>query len=250
MLEIKSNSEIMMMKQSGEMLASVMAVLANNIDVGITTNELDAIAYSEIKKLKSIPSFLNYGGFPKSICASVNDEVIHGIPSKRKLNDGDIIGIDIGLVFKDYHSDMARTFGVGNVSLDDRKLMDVAKECFFKGLEFVKIGNRMGDLAFAIQDTVEKNGFSVVREFTGHGIGRKLHEDPEVPNYGTKGRGLRLCEGMVIAIEPMINAGKKSIRILADDWTVVTADGSKSAHYENTVAITKDGPLILTGFEV
>ena len=251
MIQIKSKAEIAIMHESGKRLSKVMEELHKAVRPGISTLELDAIAYETIKKLDGIPSFKGYGGFPGSVCASVNDEVVHGIPSKDViLQEGDIVGLDIGLIYKGFHSDMARTFAVGQISKEDQRLIDVTRQSFWDGLEYAKIGNRLGDISHAIQQTAEAAGYSVVRELCGHGIGRNLHEDPEVPNFGKSGRGPRLVDGLVIAIEPMINQGRKEVYVLDDDWTVVTADGKKSAHYENTVAITENGPMPLTNFEV
>lgn len=251
MIETKSKAEIAIMHESGRRLSSVMKVLSEAVCPGISTLELDRIAESEIRKLGGVPSFKGLYGFPATICASINDVIVHGIPNKKmKLKEGDIIGIDIGLCYNGYHSDMARTFAVGNISEEDQRLIDVTRESFWNGLKYATLGNRIGDIGHEIQRTAESAGFSVVREMIGHGIGREVHMEPEVPNYGKKGHGPRLIDGMVIAIEPMINAGVKEGITLEDGWTYVTADGAKSAHYENTVAITADGPIPLTEFEV
>lgn len=251
MIEIKSKDEIAIMHESGRRLSSVMKLLFEAIHPGISTHELDRIAEDEIVKLGGVPSFKGLYGFPASICASINEVIVHGIPDKKtKLNEGDIIGIDIGMCYNGFHSDMARTFAVGSISKEDQELIDITRQSFWNSLEFVKIGNRIGDIGHEVQRTVEAKGFSVVREMVGHGIGKKLHEEPEVPNYGKSGHGPRMVDGMVIAIEPMINAGQKEGKTLEDGWTFVTADGAKSAHYENTVAITQDGPVPLTEFEV
>lgn len=246
MITVKSNEEISLMKKSGLVLKDVLNTLQENIKPGITTKQLDNIAYDYIKKHNGMPSFLNYNGFPASICTSIDEEVVHGIPSERKLEEGQIIGIDAGVLLNGYHSDAARTFAVGNISKEKQKLIDVAKKSFFDGVAILKEGTRLGDLGYTIQKTVEENNFSVVREMVGHGIGKKLHEDPSVPNYGTAGRGIRLKAGMTIAIEPMINAGVWQIKWLDDGWTVISADKSPSAHYENTVLITNNGYEILT----
>ncbi len=250
MIHLKSSSEIAAMKTSGEMLSKVMETIYKNIRVGVTTKELDQIAYNAIKGMNAKPSFLNYHGFPGTICASVNEEVVHGFPSSRKLEEGDIIGIDMGLIFKGYHSDMARTFAIGEISKEKAKLIEVTRQCFWNGLKFAKIGNRIGDIGCEIQRTAEENGYGVVRELCGHGIGKNLHEEPEVPNFGKAGHGIRISEGLVIAIEPMINLGTKNVKTLKDGWTVVTADNKPSCHYENTIAITENGPIPLTKFEV
>lgn len=250
MIEAKSKAEIAIMHESGRRLSSVMKLLYEAVHPGVTTLELDRIAENEIRKLGGVPSFKGLYGFPASICASINEVIVHGIPSKKlKLREGDIIGIDIGMCYNGFHSDMARTFAVGAISQEDQRLIDVTRESFWNGLKFAKIGNRIGDIGHEVQRTAESAGFSVVREMIGHGVGRKLHEEPEVPNYGKKGHGPRLIDGMVIAIEPMINAGVKEGLTLEDGWTYVTADGAKSAHYENTVAITQEGPIPLTEFE-
>lgn len=246
MITIKSLNEIEIMKASADILKDTLKLLRDNIRVGITTKQLDKLAYDYILKRGAQPSFLNYNGYPASICASIDDEVIHGIPSDRRLEEGQIIGIDAGVCYKGYHSDAARTFAVGNIDGLKQRLIQTAENAFFEGLKVVREDARLGDLGAEIQKTVEDNGFSVVRDMVGHGIGEKLHEDPSVPNYGERGRGLRLKAGMTLAIEPMINAGGWQIKILSDDWTIVTRDGSPSAHYENTVLITKDGAEILT----
>lgn len=227
-----------------------MALLKDSLEVGMTTREIDSIAEQAIYRLNAKPSFKHYNGFPASACISINEQVVHGIPGGRKLMDGDLVSIDIGLVYQGYHADMARTFGVGNVSSADERLMEITCQSFYAGIKMAKIGNRIGDIGEAIQKKAESEGYSIVRELTGHGIGRKLHEDPAVPNYGKAGSGVKLQDGLVIAIEPMVNAGKKQVRVLGDGWTVITADGKKSAHYENTVVITPEGPKLLTHDEV
>lgn len=251
MIEAKSQAEIAIMYESGRRLSGVMKLLYEAVRPGVSTLELDRIAENEIRKLGGVPSFKGLYGFPASICASINEVIVHGIPGKKtKLKEGDIIGIDIGMCYNGFHSDMARTFAVGTISDEDQRLIDVTRESFWNGLKFAKIGNRIGDIGHEVQRTAESAGFSVVREMVGHGVGKKLHEEPEVPNFGKKGHGPRLIDGMVIAIEPMINAGVKEGKTLADGWTFVTADGAKSAHYENTIAITQEGPVALTEFEV
>ena len=223
-----------------------MKLIEKNIKVGVETRHLDELAYDFIASKGATPSFKGYNGYPASICASVNEEVVHGIPSRRKLKDGDIIGIDMGAYINGYHSDMARTFTVGNVSKDALDLVKCAKLCFDEAVKVMYPNNRLGDIGYAVQQSAESHGYSVVRSLCGHGIGRNLHEAPEVLNYGHKGRGLRLKEGMVLAVEPMINIGNHDVVQLADGWTITTEDKSLSAHYENTIFISKDGPVILT----
>lgn len=246
MVTIKSENEIALMKKAGEILAGTLDLIEKNIKPGVTTKMLDSLAQDYIKKHNAQPSFKGYSGYPASICASVNEEVVHGIPGKRRLNEGDIIGIDIGVCFAGYHADAARTYGVGKISDEAQRLIDVTKESFFKGIEFAREGARLGDISSAIQTFVEENGYSVVRELVGHGIGSSLHEQPDVPNYGTANKGLRLQAGMTLAVEPMVNLETHRIRILDDDWTCVTLDGKLSAHYENTIVIGKDGCEIIT----
>lgn len=247
MIVVKNKDQIDKMKKSGAILSDLMKLLEEHIKPGVSTKELDKIAVDYIKKKNAIPSFLGYNGYPAAICASLNDEVVHGIPSaKRILNEGDIIGIDLGVILNGYHSDCARTFPVGKISEEKAKLIEITRQCFFEGIKNLKDGSRVGDIGYAVQTHAERNGCSVVRELVGHGIGTKLHEPPNVPNYGTQGRGERLAAGMTLAIEPMINLGRKEVVILPDGWTVVTADGSPSGHYENTVVILSDGAEIIT----
>lgn len=246
MVTIKSENEIALMKKAGVVLAETLDLIEKNIKPGVTTKMLDKLAFEYIKKHNAKPSFKGYSGYPASICASVNEEIVHGIPGNRHLNEGDIIGIDIGVCLGGYHADAARTYGVGKISDEAKRLIDVTKESFFKGIAKVKEGARLGDISGAIQTFVEENGYSVVRELVGHGIGSSLHEQPDVPNYGSAGKGLRLQAGMTLAIEPMVNCGTHKIVILDDDWTCVTADGKLSAHYENTIVVTKDGCEIIT----
>lgn len=234
------------MRVAGRLLARVHEAVAECIRPGVSTKELDQVAYETIKRLGAEPSFLGLYGYPATINASINEEVIHGIPGPRKLREGDLISVDIGLHIDGFHSDAARTYGVGKISEDAERLMCVTRESFFKALEQCRIGKRVGDISSAVQTHVEAAGFGVLREYTGHGVGRKLHEDPTVPNYGRAGRGPRLEAGMVIAIEPMVTEGSYRIRILDDEWTVVTQDGKLSAHYENTVVITEGEPEVLT----
>lgn len=246
MINIKTDNEIELMRHAGKVVGDTLAALEEVIKPGITTAEIDKIAEELIIKQGAKPSFKGYEGFPGTICASVNEEVVHGFPGKRVLKEGDIISIDCGAILDGYQGDAARTFPVGKVSEEAEKLIKITKESFFKGVEKAVVGNRLGDISWAVQQHAESNGFSVVRDFVGHGIGREMHEDPEVPNFGRPGRGLRLSHGLVLAIEPMINIGRYNVRVMPNGWTVVTADGSLSAHYENTVAILKDGPEILT----
>lgn len=247
MITIKSEREIELMKHAGYIVALAHDAIEKAIKPGISTEELDKIAYDVITSHDAIPSFLNYNGYPASICASINEVVIHGIPSKKtKLKNGDIISIDIGAIYKGYHGDAARTHFCGEVSEARRKLVEVTKQSFFEGLKFARPNNRLSDISHAIQVYAESFGYGVVRDFTGHGIGTKMHEDPAIPNYGEAGHGVVLRKGMTLAIEPMITAGTFKVRILSDEWTTITADHSDSAHYENTIVITDDGYEILT----
>lgn len=246
MIIIKNDMEIEYMKRAGKVVGETLAKLEEVIKPGISTADLDRIAEEYITKQGAKPSFKGYHGFPASICASVNNEVVHGFPTSTLLQEGDIVSVDCGAILNGYHGDAARTFPVGKISSDAESLIRVTKESFFKGLEFAKTGNRLTDISYAIQQYVESFGYSVVRDFVGHGIGKQLHEDPEVPNFGRPGRGPKLLHGMVLAIEPMVNIGRYNVEVQSNGWTVVTADGSLSAHYENTVAILDKGPEILT----
>ncbi|MBR4395343.1 MAG: type I methionyl aminopeptidase [Eubacteriaceae bacterium] len=248
MIQIKSDEEVEKMAEAGRITALGMQAVAEAIRPGVSTWELDRIARRTLTKLKARPAFLNYGGFPGSICASKNSVVVHGIPSRRNiLREGDIISIDIGAVYGGYVGDMARTFPVGEVSEEAKRLIRVTEEAFWKGIEFARVGFRLGDLSHAIQEHAEASGFGVVRDYVGHGIGEEMHEDPVVPNYGTPGHGLRFEKGLVIAVEPMINLGTWEVTTDDDDgWTVRTADGKISAHYENTIAVTDGDPRVLT----
>ncbi|MDF2984839.1 MAG: map [Eubacterium sp.] len=256
MFTIKSQSEIDKMRKAGEVLYETLQLLKKNIVPGVSTKELDRIAFEHIKKKNAVPSFLGYEPgvpgvvpFPASICSSVNEEVVHGIPnSLNHLKDGDIISIDVGVYLNGFHADAARTYGVGTISEEAQSLISETRQSFYEGLKHMVVGKHIRDISEAIQNHVESKGMSVVRDFVGHGIGRELHELPDIPNYVTKRRGVKLENGMTIAVEPMVNAGGYSIRVLENSWTVITADGSLSAHYENTVAITENGPLILTKF--
>ena len=244
---LKSQREIDMMRRAGEIAAQVLQIGGAEVRPGVTTKHINDVMHKFIKSKNAIPNFLGYGGFPGVACISVNNEVIHGIPSGRLLTDGDIVSIDVGVLLNGYHSDTAATFPCGNVSAEAQRLIDVTKQCFYEGLAQVYAGNRLGDLGNAISTYAHKNGFSVVRDYIGHGVGTQLHEEPDVPNYGVRGKGLRLQKGMTIAIEPMINAGGYEVmQIDRNGWTVVTKDGSLSAHYEHTVAVTDNEPLILT----
>ena len=244
---IKSKKEIALMREAGKILEDVHNQLAEIIRPGISTLEIDQFGEKAIRSYGCIPNFLNYNGYPASICVSVNDEVVHGIPrADRILQDGDIVSLDAGLIYEGYHSDAARTYGVGNISEEAARLIRVTKESFFEGMKFAKPGNHLFDISEAIQKHVESNGYSVVRDLVGHGIGTHLHEEPQIPNFKERRRGIKLRPGMTLAIEPMVNEGTFEVAWMDDDWTVVTEDESLSAHYENTIAITEDGYEILT----
>jgi len=249
MIFCKTEEEIEFIRQSADILGKVHGEVNKIIRPGITTKFLDDIAFQYIMDSGALPSFKGYRGFPATLCISVNDEVVHGIPGNRVLQDGDIASVDCGVFYKGLHSDSAYTYCVGNVSDEVKQLLDVTKGSLYKGIDQIKSGNRIGDLSFAIQSYVEKFGYSVVRELVGHGVGRKLHEDPEVPNFGKRGTGPKMIEGMVIAIEPMINLGKKSVQQDSDGWTIRTSDRKPSAHFEHTVLVTKKGSEILTTFK-
>ena len=247
MIVLRTAKEIDMMRKACQISAEALQLAGESVKPGITTYEIDQIAYRYIKKQGAEPNFLNYNGFPATACISINDEVIHGIPSKKRvLMEGDIISIDLGAKVNGYNGDNAATFACGVISDEAKRLCDTTRESLYLGIEQAVAGNRIGDIAFAIQSYCEERGFSVVREYTGHGVGTHLHEDPSVPNYGTAGRGQRLLPGMTIAIEPMINMGSKAVKCLPDGWTVKTLDGKLSAHFEHTIAITKGEPMILT----
>jgi len=248
MIKLKSAHEIKIMEEAGQIAAMARAECGKIIAPGITTREIDAVARKVIEQAGAKPSFLGYGGFTGSICCSVNDEVIHGIPGKRKIREGDLVKIDVGACYRGYHGDCAATFMVGAVSEDAKKLVEVTRQSFYEGIKYAREGYRISDISHAIQEYNEKHGFSVVREYVGHGIGSALHEEPEVPNYGSPGRGPRLVAGMTLAIEPMVNMGGHGIKRLSDGWTVITLDGALSSHYENTILITKDEPIILTDY--
>ena len=250
MIQLKNPDQIKIMKEAGRITGEALLVARDHVRPGISTYELDRLVRESIEKAGAKPSFLGYGGFPGSACISINDEVIHGIPSKKRfLEEGDVVKIDVGAFYKGFHGDSARTIAVGRVSDEAAKLIEVTRASFFAGIDQLKVGGRLGDVGSAIDGLVVANGFSTVKRYIGHGIGRELHESPDVPNYGTPGRGTRLCAGLVIAIEPMVNVGTETVRELSDGWTVKTADGSLSAHYENTVALTGDGIINLTLIE-
>ena len=246
MISIKSDREIELMKEAGRLVSETHKYLKQFIKEGITTIELDRLAEDFIRKNGGIPTEKGYEGYPASICASVNDEVVHGIPGKRKLKNGDIITIDMVISYKGYQADSAWTYAVGEISKEKKYLMEHTEKALYEGLKQVKPGNRLGDVSHAIQEYAESHNLSVVRELSGHGIGTEMHEDPDIPNYGKKGTGILLKKGMTLAIEPMLNLGKRDIAILNDDWTIVTLDGSDSAHYEHTVVVTSDGCEIIT----
>ncbi|WP_138756275.1 type I methionyl aminopeptidase [Paenibacillus sinopodophylli] len=246
MIICKSESELRYMREAGRIVAETHRLMAEAVKPGITTRELDQIAEMFIKSQNAIPSFKGYNGFPSSICASVNDELVHGFPGSRKLNEGDIISIDIGAQYEGYHGDSAWTYAVGAVTPEVQRLLDVTEASLYAGLALIKPDIRLYTISHAIQKVIEDAGFSVVREYVGHGIGADLHEEPQIPNYGIPDRGPRLKTGMVLAIEPMVNIGERYVRTLEDNWTVVTEDGSWCAHFEHTVAVTEDGFEILT----
>jgi methionyl aminopeptidase len=246
MVHYKSREEIELIKESADILGRAHGEIAKLIKPGINTNKLDKLAEEFIKDNGGVPSFKNYNGFPYTLCVSPNEQVVHGFPSDKDLEDGDVLSIDCGVFYKGFHSDSAYTYAVGNVTGDVKQLLKVTKESLYKGIEKAVVGNRTGDIGFAIQDFVEGYGYTVVRELVGHGVGESLHESPEVPNYGKRGRGAKLKEGMVIAIEPMINLGKRAIVQENDGWTIRTKDRAPSAHFEHTVAVTKDGVEVLT----
>jgi methionyl aminopeptidase len=246
MVTIKSPLEIEKMRASGRITASILTRLREEIRPGLQTLELDRLAAGLCKSKGVEPAFLGYAGFPFSVCVSINEEVVHGFPSKRKIKEGDIVSLDFGVISDRFYGDAALTVAVGRISRRAKELLEVTKECLDKGIEQAKPGNRLGDISFAVQDHAESHGFSVVRKFVGHGIGRAMHEEPQIPNYGRAGTGIELKPGMVLAIEPMINAGGYEVRIKSDGWTAVTSDGKLSAHFEHTVAVTEKGPLILS----
>ena len=246
-VSIKSEREIKLMKEAGRLLAITHDELSRALKPGMSTWEIDHLGEEIIRSFGCVPNFLHYNGYPASICVSVNDEVVHGIPSKKRIiQEGDIVSLDAGLIYKGYHSDAARTHAIGEVNPEAAKLIQVTRESFFEGIKFAKAGNHLYEISAAVQDYAESFGFGVVRDYVGHGIGRNMHEDPSIPNYRQVGRGPKLQKGMVLAIEPMITAGSYKCRVLKDGWTAVTRDGSNAAHYENTVLITDGEPELLT----
>ena len=246
MITLKNSHEIELMRRAGKITAAARALAGEMVKPGVTTQEINNEVERFIRKEGAIPSFLNYSGYPGSICISVNDEVIHGIPGKRVLQDGDIVSVDVGAFIGGFHGDCAATFACGTITPEAQDLIDVTRQSFFEGIKLAKKGQRVSDISAAIQVYVESHGYSIVREYVGHGIGRNLHEAPEVPNYGEPGRGPRLLRGMTLAVEPMVNAGTAAIQNMSDGWTVKTKDGKYSAHYENTILITEGDPELLT----
>lgn len=245
-ISIKSDEQIETMKKAGQIVARTHELLKRELRIGMTTMELDTIAEDYIVSQGGIPSFKGLYGFPSTLCISINEEVIHGIPGSRKIKDGDIVGIDVGVYKDGFHGDAARTHGVGTITKDCEKLIEVTQQCFFEGIKYAKAGNHLFQISEAIQTYVESFGFSIVREYVGHGIGKELHEEPQIPNYKPPSRGVKLQKGMALAIEPMVNIGTHEVKTLKDKWTVVTRDGKFSAHYENTIYVTDSDPEILT----
>lgn len=246
-VSIKSAREIELMREAGRILAITHDELGKALKPGMSTLDVDRLGEEIIRSYGCIPSFKDYNGYPASVCVSVNDEVVHGIPKKdRILQEGDIVSLDAGVIYKGYHSDAARTYAVGSITKEAEQLIKVTRESFFEGIKYAKVGNHLNDVSSAIQAYVEKFGYGVVRDLVGHGIGEHLHEDPEVPNFASRRKGIKLLAGMTLAVEPMINAGRYDVVWMDDDWTVVTEDGSLSAHYENTILITENGPEILS----
>ena len=246
MITLKSEHEIELMRRAGKITAAARALARDMVKPGVTTQQIDKAVYHFIKSQGATPSFLNYNGYPASVCVSVNDEIIHGIPGKRVLKEGDIVSVDVGAYIGGFHGDCAGTYPCGQVSDQALDLIRVTQQSFFEGLKFAREGYRLSDISHAVQEYVESHGYSVVREYVGHGIGRRMHESPEVPNFGNPGHGPRLLRGMTIAVEPMVNAGSAAIRQMSDGWTVKTADGRNAAHYENTILITDGDPELLT----
>jgi len=246
LIVLKTAAELAKMRVAGRMVAEILAILREKIVPGVTTLELDRLAEAECRKRKAVPAFKGYGGFPYTICASPNEKVVHGFPDKRSMAEGEILSIDFGVLYDGFYGDAAFTAPVGAIDKAAQRLLEVTEDSLQKGIAAATAGNRLSDISHAVQSRVEPEGFSVVREFVGHGIGRKLHESPQVPNYGMPGQGVRLKPGMTLAIEPMINAGVPGVKVLSDGWTAVTQDGKLSCHFEHTVAITENGPEILT----
>lgn len=250
MIKLKNAAQIALMKKAGRITGEALMVARDNIKPGVTTKHLDDLIRRYIEKCGARPSFLGYGGFPGSACISINEQVIHGIPSSKiVLQEGDIVKVDVGAYINGFHGDAARTFAVGKIGEEAEKLIRVTEECFWKGIEQFTIGNRLGDVGSAIENTAVNAGYSVVKKYIGHGVGQNLHESPDVPNYGTAGRGQRICAGMTVAVEPMVCVGTGNVLELSDGWTVVTADSKLSAHYENTIAVTEEGVLVLTKYD-
>ena len=246
MIIVKSEREIELMRRAGKITAAARALAGEMVKPGVTTQEIDKAVFRFIRSQGAEPSFLNYSGYPASVCVSINDEIIHGIPGPRVLKEGDIVSVDVGAYIGGFHGDCAATYACGKISDEAKRLIDVTRQSFFEGIKYAREGNRISDISHAVQAYVEANGFSVVREYVGHGVGRKMHEAPEVPNFGEPGHGPKLLRGMTIAVEPMVNAGTAAIRQMSDGWTVRTRDGKNAAHYENTILITGGEPEILT----
>ncbi len=246
MIILKTRREIEIMKKAGRLVAQSHELVRKHIKPGVTTKELDRLVDDFLRSQNAIPTFKGYNGFPFAICASVNEEVVHGFPSERELREGDIVSVDIGATFEGYVGDSAKTFLVGEVDEEKKHLVEATRQCFYEGIKFAKLSYRLSDISHAIQAYAESQGLSVVRDYVGHGVGKKMHESPQVPNFGKPNKGPRLQEGMVLAIEPMINAGAYNVKVLKNNWTVVTVDGKPSAHYEHTVAITDGEPELLT----
>jgi methionyl aminopeptidase len=246
MVIFKSQNEIDRIRKASQIVARTLNLLESHVQPGITTRELDQLAESEIRKAGAIPAFKGYRGFPATLCVSVNEEVVHGIPSDRKLKEGDIVGLDLGCIWDGFYGDAAKTYPVGEITEEAKRLLETTEKSLLIGIDQARVGNRIGDIGYAVQTLAESSGYSVVRDFVGHGIGRNLHEDPQVPNYGNRGQGPRIKAGMVIAIEPMVCQGRADVEVLADNWTAVTRDRSLAAHFEHSIAITDNGPEILS----
>lgn len=247
MIVLKTGRELALMKEACRISAGALKLIGGAVEPGVSTAELDRIAEKYIREQGAVPNFKGYQGYPATACISINNEVIHGIPSKKRIiKNGDIVSVDLGACFEGYHGDNAATFAAGDISPEAKRLMDTTRQSLYEGINAARAGGRIGDISNAVQTYVEARGYSVVRQFVGHGVGTSLHEAPEVPNFGTAGRGVRLMPGMTLAIEPMVNMGKEKVKVLPDGWTVLTCDGSLSAHFEHTIAITTDGPVIMT----
>ncbi len=246
MVIFKSQNEIDRIRKASQIVARTLNFLESHVQPGITTRELDQIAESEIRKAGAVPAFKGYRGFPATLCVSINEEVVHGIPADRKLKEGDIVGLDLGCIWDGFYGDASKTYTFGEISEEAKRLLETTENSLLIGIDQARVGNRIGDIGYAVQTLAESKGYSVVRDFVGHGIGRNLHEDPQVPNYGTRGQGPRIKAGMVLAIEPMVCQGRADVEVLADNWTAVTRDGSLAAHFEHSIAITDNGPEILS----